>query len=120
MVHKLTCIRCPIGCKIVIETEEDRYSFVGNECVIGVEYAKNEIRDPKRTLTTTVFVQNGNKPLLPVKSKEEIPKELLKKSIKTLSNIKVKAPVKCGDIVYKNISETGVDVVATCDIEVNK
>ena len=63
MVHKLTCIRCPIGCQVVIEKYEDRYSLSGNECVIGVEYAINEIKDPKRILTTTVFVQNGKKPL---------------------------------------------------------
>jgi len=35
-----------------------------------------------------------------------------------LSKIKVKAPIKCGDLIFKNILETGIDIIASRNIEI--
>jgi CxxC motif-containing protein len=117
MNNNLTCIICPLGCKLNVERKKDNIKIKGQMCNKGEEYAIQEIKDPRRILTTTVWIKGGNKYLLPVRSRKKIPKNLIKKSIIKLSKIKVKAPIKCGEIIFKNILETKVDIIATCDID---
>jgi len=114
---KLICIQCPVGCIIEVEKEGEKLKIKGNECKRGKEYAMQEIKNPKRMVTTTVFVEGGMRRMLPVRSEKEIPKELVRKCIKKLASIKVKAPVKCGKVVYENILETGVNIIASRDME---
>jgi CxxC motif-containing protein len=92
----------------------------GNECVQGEEYAKHEITDPRRYLTTTVIIKDGVKKLLPVRSEIEIPKNLIIKGVKELSTIEVNAPIKKGDIVLRDILNTNINIVACCDIKRKK
>jgi CxxC motif-containing protein len=119
--QSLTCIQCPLGCRINVVQKDKQNNFSGYECKKGIEYAKNEITDPRRIVTTTVFIKNGTVRLLPVRSEKEIPKYLVRKCINELSNLKVKAPIKCGDTIYKNILKTGINIIATRDIDnINK
>ena len=98
MNEKITCILCPLGCIIKVQGEKI-LKFSGNACLKGEEYAINEIKKPVRILTTTVFVDNGEQILLPVRSEKAIHKDLIFKSIKELSKITVKAPIKYRDII---------------------
>lgn len=51
----LTCICCPIGCTIEAELEGNHVLSVrGNSCPRGEKYAKSELSNPVRTLTSTV------------------------------------------------------------------
>jgi CxxC motif-containing protein len=61
-------------------------------------------------------VQGGSEVLLPVKTDGEIPKALLFQSMEILKRIRVKAPIKMGDLVFADILGTGVDVVACKNI----
>jgi CxxC motif-containing protein len=119
MSKNITCIFCPLGCRIYIQKKGDKEIIKGNECKKGAEYAIQEINNPMRVLTTTVIVDNGLVKLLPVRSKEKIPKEMIKRGIIELSKIKVEAPIKCGDLIYKNFLDTGVDIIASRNIEMN-
>ena len=115
MNNDITCIICPLGCKIHIEEENNDFTFSGNICSKGEDYAIQEIKNPIRIVTTTVFVDNDNHRLLPVRSKKGIHKDLVLKCIVELSKIKVKTPIKCGDIIYENILGTGVNIIASRD-----
>jgi CxxC motif-containing protein len=117
MNKKVTCILCPLGCKIEIETKKKNYKFYGNECLKGERYAIQEIKKPMRILTTTVFVEQGEQILLPVRSEKAINKDLILNGIYKLSKIKVKAPIKNQEIIYKNIMNTGVNIIASRDID---
>ena len=117
MTESITCVSCPVGCHIRFIKKGDKKIFTGNECKKGEEYAIREINNPMRLLTTTVKIYNGEEKLLPVRSKNEIPKDMIMRGIIELSKIKVKAPIKCGDLIYKNILETGVDIIASRNIE---
>jgi len=76
--RNVTCIVCPIGCKILVKTDETKLEIVGgNKCERGIEYARNETLDPRRMLTTSVLVNEGELPLVSVKSTKPIPKEKL-------------------------------------------
>ena len=124
---KITCIECPLGCEMTVEVSgggtegagrgdtgkgrEIRVS--GNRCARGKKYAVQEVVDPRRVLTTTVFVEGGMRPLLPVMSSEAIPRGMVMDCIREISKIKVKAPVNYGDVIVKNVCGTGVDIVAS-------
>jgi CxxC motif-containing protein len=109
---KMTCIECPIGCEITVETGNEM-KITGSRCVRGEKYAVQEVSDPRRVLTTTVFVEGAIRPLLPVASDGEIPKGMVKKCVRELSKIKVKAPVNYGDVIVEDVCGTGVDVIAS-------
>ncbi|MDU2066722.1 MAG: DUF1667 domain-containing protein, partial [Sporomusaceae bacterium] len=72
----ISCIVCPMSCQgKVIFDNENIIDVVGFTCQRGVNYAKQEVTDPKRTLTTTVKVTGGELHLLPVISKPALPKD---------------------------------------------
>ena len=117
MSKSITCVSCPLGCRIRLNKKGYKKIYTGHECKKGEEYAIQEINNPMRLLTTTVKIDNGEEKLLPVRSKNEIPKDMIMRGIIELSKIKVKAPIKCGDLIYKNILETGVDIISSRNIE---
>lgn len=112
--RNITCIVCPIGCKILIKTDGTQFEIVeGNKCKRGIEYARSEALDPRRMLTTSVLVNDGEWPLASVKSSKPIPKEKLFSVLKEIGGTAVKAPVNSGQIIIKNTANTGTDIVAT-------
>ena len=112
--RNITCIVCPIGCKILIKTDGTQFEIVeGNKCKRGIEYARSEALDPRRMLTTSVLVNDGEWPLVSVKSSKPVPKEKLFSVLKEVGGIAVKAPVKSGQTIIKNAANTSIDIVAT-------
>lgn len=112
-MKELICIICPRGCHLSVD---DNLNVTGNSCPRGVVYAKNELTHPTRTLTSTVRIVSELEATLPVKSKEPLPKEKIFDAMKVINATCVKAPIKIGDIVVKNILNTGIDIVASKDI----
>ena len=113
MIKEMVCIVCPMGCHLTIDT--DTLDVKGNTCPRGAIYAKEELTAPKRVITSTVRVVGGIHNRLPVKTSTSIPKELNFECMKLLNNIEVKAPVKHGDIIIKNVLGTGADIIACRD-----
>ena len=110
----ITCIVCPIGCKILVKTDGAQFEIVGgNKCKRGIEYARCEALDPRRMLTTSVLVNDGEWPLVSVKSSKPVPKEKLFSVLKEIGGKSVKAPVKSGQTIIKNAANTDIDIVAT-------
>ena len=111
-LRELTCIGCPMGCAVQVELEQGRVkSVTGQSCKRGEIYARTEVVSPKRILTSTVRLEGGG--VVSVKTKEPILKEQLFVCVKALKNIVVQPPVHIGEVIVKNIENTGVDVVAT-------
>ena len=48
---ELTCIVCPMGCRITVENAGGEYRVSGNTCKRGETYAIQAITCPMRTLT---------------------------------------------------------------------
>ena len=114
MEKEMICIVCPVGCHISVNTET--YEVKGNACPRGAVYGKEELTAPKRVVTSTVKIKNALDKRCPVKTEKSIPKELNFKLMEELKNIELTAPVKRGDIVIKNVFNTGVYVVVTKDM----
>jgi CxxC motif-containing protein len=115
MIKELICISCPLGCHLSVDTE--KLTVTGNSCKRGESYGIDEVKNPVRVITTTVKVEGALHPVLPVKTKAPIPKALNFKCIEELNKITLKAPVKMGDLVVENILNTGVDVIATRNLD---
>jgi CxxC motif-containing protein len=115
MEKELICITCPKGCHLKVDAEANKVT--GNACPRGAEYGINEVTHPVRVITSTVKVKNGQIPVVPVKTKTPIPKELNFKCMEEINKATILAPINIGDIVITNILGTGVDIVATRNVE---
>jgi CxxC motif-containing protein len=61
-------------------------------------------------------VENGFIPLVPVRTNIPILKEKLNDVLKVIAQKKVKAPIKMGDVIIKNVLNLGADLIASRDL----
>lgn len=116
--RNLICINCPMGCALTVEMDgTEVVSVSGNTCKRGEIYARKEVTNPTRIVTSTVRVAKGDEKMVSVKTKEDIPKGKIMDCVKALKDITVNAPVRIGDVLIENVAGTGVDIVATKNVE---
>jgi CxxC motif-containing protein len=117
MEKEFICIVCPKGCalKVTAASESDvkTSDVTGHQCKRGASYAVNEWFNPVRMLTTTVRMSGSRQLLAPVKSSRPLPKALLFDCMAAVNTCTAKAPLKVGDIIIKNILDTGIDIIST-------
>lgn len=123
-IKHLTCIVCPMGCQLEVTLPEDYseenkrtfdsslFKVTGNTCKRGDSYARKELTTPERTLTCTVAVANGKRALVSAKTNGEVPKEKLLDCMQLVRRLTVNAPVAQGQILAKDILQTGIDLIA--------
>ena len=110
-VRNLTCIECPIGCSVAVELQDNKVlSVTGNACPRGDLYARNEVTNPKRVVTSTVRATNGV--MVPVKTDVPVPKAEIFEIMQKINAVTCVLPVKIGDVLLENISE-GANLIAT-------
>ena len=68
-------------------------------------------------LTTTVKITSETSRLLPVKTDKPISEEKLKKAMKRISKLQLKAPITVGDVIVRNFTEKGINLVSTKTVE---
>ena len=114
----LICVSCPIGCAITVELDDNGQviSVTGNTCKRGDSYARQECTHPERMLTSTVKVEGGRLPVVPVKSSDPVRKVMLFAGKCAITKVNGKEQGKFGDVVLKNILNTGADIVATNEV----
>ena len=113
----LICIGCPLGCPLTVEMEgKEVKNVTGNTCPRGDAYAKKELTNPTRIVTSTVRVKGGKLAMVSVKTQNDIPKGKIFDCVKALKDVELTAPVKIGDIVLQNVAGTGVNVIATKNV----
>ena len=117
------CTTCPSECLLTVEVERDANGAVaavrfvtGNSCPRGDKFAHQELTCPMRVLTTTVAVSGGDEALLPVRTAEAIPLTLHAQAMNLLRGAVVDAPSRMGDLVLPNLLNTGIDLIASMDI----
>ena len=117
-IHEAVCILCPVGCRIIVESEDSEVVRIDNAgCERGKGYSLQEIRSPVRDFFTTIRVADGRTPLVSVRSTEPIPRKMLMPCAAQLAIRVILAPVKVGDIIVENIMNLGVDIIATKDVD---
>ena len=113
-IKVLTCINCPMGCRITVEMDgEEIISVTGNTCKRGETYARTEVTAPVRTVTTTIKVLGGTQDRVSCKTKEPVPKGKIFEVMDAINKASCTAPVKIGDVLIEDCAGTGVAIVAT-------
>ncbi|MEI7668317.1 MAG: DUF1667 domain-containing protein [Erysipelotrichaceae bacterium] len=115
----MLCIFCPIVCQLKAELNEqgEVISVTGNTCARGDVYARKELTNPTRMLTSTIKIKGAIYERLPVITSSDIPKGKLFDVMQTLLNLEVEAPVHNKDIIIKNVCGLGVDIIASRTME---
>jgi len=114
MHREFVCIVCPNSCRISVEYEGTKIKDIkGEKCPKGKDYVKNEITNPLRVFTGSILVEDGDFPLVSVKTTAPIPKKYLKKVGEITRRIKVEAPIEIGQVVAFNLLGGKVDLIAT-------
>ncbi len=117
MEQTITCINCPVGCRLQVTVENGQVTKVaGNSCNRGISYAKQECVAPERMVTAVVRLRNRKLPLS-VKTKTPIPKGKIFDCMREIGAIALSAPVQMGQVVLPDVCGTGVDVIATKTVE---
>ena len=115
-MRTLTCITCPMGCSLSAEEGPGgELTITGNRCKRGAEYAKEELRAPKRTVTATCGINGDNSPVrrAPVKTAAPCPKEKIQDLLRDIYSAKIDLPVSRGDIIIADWMGLGINVIAT-------
>ena len=110
--RNLTCIGCPLGCALKVTIDGENVT-----CKRGADYGAKEVTHPMRIVTSTVCVKNGTIPMVSVKTAQDIPKEKIMDVMDCINRITVEAPVHIGDVLLSDAAATGVDIVATKNVE---
>lgn len=114
--RELTCINCPVGCRMRVEICEGEPRVSGNACARGARYAVQECTQPRRMVTAALSVEGSALPLS-VRTREPIPKRDIPACMQELAALRLRAPIRMGDVVLPNVRKSGVDVIATRSVE---
>ena len=114
MEQIITCINCPMGCRMTVTLSEtgDFVSVSGNTCPRGEKYARQECTTPMRVITAVIPISGSTVPLS-VKTACPVPKKMIPEIMRELSKASPMLPVQTGDIIIPDILGTGSDIVAT-------
>lgn len=115
-VRELTCIGCPLGCSLTVTMNGEQILVSGNTCPRGEVYARKEVTDPTRIVTSSVCVTGGTIPRASVKTAGDIPKGKIFDCMEEIRKATVQAPVRIGDVVIENCAGTGVAVIITKNV----
>lgn len=117
------CTTCPNDCALTVEVNaaadgsKTITNISGNRCPRGAVFAQTEVTRPERVLATTVIVKGGDEQLLPVRSAAALPFDQHIQAMEILRATAVDAPVKMGDTIVANILNSGVDIVASMNVD---
>lgn len=113
----LTCIVCPNGCNLEVEKNGDEIIVRHNKCPRGIDFAREEIISPMRSVTSTVHSIFTEMPVVPVRTKGDIPKNKIGELIKLINTLEIDKLYGLGETLYSNVLDTGIDLIVTIDMK---
>lgn len=119
MKKELICIVCPMSCHIEVEMDDcgKVLHVQGNTCKRGEQYARTEMENPVRMVTSTVRIEGGLYRRLPVITSQAIPKGKIMEVMEAINHVTVCAPIRINDIIIKEVCGLPVDIVASRSME---
>lgn len=116
MEKNLICIGCPLGCPLTVILDGNQVREVtGHTCPRGEKYARKEVTDPTRIVTSTVRLRGSREgiPVISCKTAMDIPKGKIRQVMEAINAVVAEAPVAIGQVLAENIADTGVALIAT-------
>ena len=114
MIKEFICIECPSGCALKVDIENCKVvSVSGNTCPKGEVYAKKEVENPERILTSTVVTKGLSLKLVPVRTDRAIPKSKLFDAMHEIKSMRIEKTINAGDVIVENFLGLDVNIIAT-------
>ena len=110
-MKRFVCVVCPKSCELAVEMRGSDLFVDGDACERGTTYARQEMYDPQRILTTTVKLSTGG--LLPVRSRCTVKKSELIPLTAQLRSVTVRPPVEIGQIILLSHEGTHIEIIAS-------
>jgi len=121
---EFTCVVCPNGCSITVKYNEGDPPHIidvtGYSCPRGKKWVMQEMENPLRTFSSSVLVENGNFLEASVRLTKPIPLTKVFDVMAEIRKIKLKAPLKIGDVILKDPAGTATDVIVTRNIKLKQ
>jgi CxxC motif-containing protein len=115
--HVYLCTGCPLGCRLEVDAVDDEVVEVrGFNCRKGDRYGRQEHLDPRRPLSTTIWIEGAAIRRVPVRTAEPVPRDQLVAVVEALRGLRIAAPVKRGEVVVADVLGTGIDVIVTREL----
>lgn len=83
----------------------------------GEVYAKNEIINPMRTISSSIKITGGALPLVSVRLTKPVPKSRIPDVMKKIKEMKIEAPCQIGDVLIYDILGLDSDLIITKAID---
>lgn len=115
-LKKITCIVCPNGCKLTINEKNEELLVEGNKCKRGIEFGINEIKNPLRSIASTVNTIYKEMPRLPVRTDGLIPKSKIFNVMREISKVVITNHVDINEVIIENVLNTGVNIISTSSL----
>lgn len=115
-MKEMICIVCPNGCRMCAEEKDGCIVVTGNRCKRGEAFARAELKAPMRTICSTAPTVYKDVPVIPVRVSGEIPKSKIFDVMRAINAVTVKAPVKRGEAVIRDVLGLGVDIIVTSNL----
>ncbi len=110
----LTCTVCPAGCRIKARRNDTgTWEFEGYTCRRGLDFAKNEIIDPVRVLTSTVLVRSPDERMISVRSAKPIPLASMFAAMEQIRAFISDHMPEQGEIIIDDLAATGIGLRVT-------
>lgn len=113
----LVCVVCPNGCSVRVDIEEGAPACIlnmeGCQCEKGRNWAEQEIHNPVRTISSSILVEDGEIPLVSVRTDAPIPLDKIFAVMEEIRAKIVQAPLSNGDLLICNPAGVCCNIIAT-------
>ena len=116
-IREFTCVVCPNGCKIKVDLDDGEITAIrGAMCRRGESYVRQELIDPRRTISTSVAGDGGILPLASVRLTAPIPRDYIFDAMDEIRKLRLTAPVKAGTVLIHRLLGFDSDLIVTKDV----
>lgn len=107
---KLICRSCSARCMMVYNPENG--TLKGNKCPRGEAYARAYDPEAVKVRVYQLPIENGYMNRVAVKTDRSVSNEQADQIEEAVHRLKLKAPVRAGEVLFQNVGGTGVHLIA--------
>ena len=115
------CVVCPNGCAIEAEFLQEKpprlLGASGHRCSRGLEWVRQEIENPMRTIATSVLVRSGRSVSASVRTTRPIPLEKVMDVMAAIRRENPEAPLRIGQVLIERPAGTDTEIVVTRNVD---
>ncbi len=113
MKKEITCTECANRCLLTVEEVNGEIVVSGNRCPRGLKSGREEFLGERTVVHGVVRSTVDGMEKIPVQTSKAVPNGMVYKVTLAIKRVKVDRPVKAGEVVAENISNTGADLIVS-------